>query len=138
MKKYEDFYKCLLKSANDKIREKDLIKKVKVDMKLNFSEVNQYLLKDLESLEPHGMGNPKPIFASYKVCIEDFRYVGAQKNHLSMQLRANSKTFKSIYFNYKQDKSRIRKGNMIDLAYSLEEDVWNGRRSINLKVIDIK
>ncbi len=137
-KKYDDFSNCLEKSADKMISDKDLVKKIKVDMELKFSEVNQYLLKDLEMLEPHGMGNPKPVFMSRKVSIEDFRYVGADKNHLSMQLKKDSKTFKSIYFNYEQDKSKIRRGNMIDLVYGLEEDVWNGKRNISLKIKDIR
>ncbi len=138
MKKYDEFNKCMIKSAENKISNADLAKKVKIEMELKFKELNHYLIKDLEKLEPHGMGNPRPVFVSYKVVIEDFRYVGAEKNHLSMQLRADSKTFKSIYFNFKQDKSKIRRGNVIDLAYALEEDVWNGKRNINLKIIDIK
>jgi len=138
MKKYDEFCKCMLKSADRKISDEDLIIKIKVDMELEFKELNHYLIKDLEKLEPHGMGNPRPVFMSQKVSIEDFRYVGADKNHLSMQLKGDSKTFKSIYFNYKQDKSKIRRGNMIDLVYNLEEDVWNGKRNVSLKVIDIK
>ena len=138
VKKYDEFCECLFKITDKKINDEDLTKKVKVDMELRFKEVNQYLLKDLEKLEPYGMGNPRPVFVSYKVIIDDFRYVGADKNHLSMQLKADSKTFKSIYFNYKQDKSKIQRGNMIDLVYGLEEDVWNGKRNINLKVIDIR
>ena len=38
----------------------------------------------------------------------------------------------------KTTEEKIRRGNMIDLVYNLEEDVWNGKRNVSLKVIDIK
>ncbi len=136
--KYEEFSKCLLKSADKKISDFDLIKKINIDMELKFSELNLYLIKEIDKLEPFGMGNPKPIFVSYKVKIDEYRYVGKEKNHLSMQLKKDSKIFKSIFFNYQGEKSKIKRGNVIDLAYGLEEDVWNGKRNINLKIIDIK
>lgn len=138
MKTYDKFIRCLSKVADDKIDDKDLIKKIKVDMELKFNVINHYLFKDLEKLEPYGMGNSRPIFVTFGATIDEFRYVGKEKDHLSMKIKKDGRLYKSIYFNYKDDKSKIFQDSKIDLVYTIEEDVWNGKRNISLKIIDIK
>lgn len=57
---------------------------LKLDRELGFGDISFTLLKELELLQPFGMGNPEPVFVSPQVLVKDYRVFG--KDHVKLML----------------------------------------------------
>jgi len=57
---------------------------LKLDRELGFGEITHTLLKELELLQPFGMGNPEPLFVSPPVLVKDYRTFGS--DHVKLML----------------------------------------------------
>ena len=82
--------------------------------------------------------NMKPVFKTS--CVRDNGYgkqVGADKTHLKLNVFQgdNKQTFNSIGFNI-GDKIEAAQ-NDFDIVYSLDENEWNGRKTIQLLLKDL-
>ena len=55
-----------------------------------------------------------------------------------MTLEENGKVFDAIAFGLGDFFLKLTPGALVDVVYNLEENVWNGRTSLQLKVKDIK
>jgi single-stranded-DNA-specific exonuclease len=130
------FEKAIKLTARKMLTQDMLTKKLKIDCELNFNSINWDLLKELKKFEPFGIGNPSPIFASSMVTVEDARLLGKEKTHLKLKLKKDNRFFDAIAFGFGQNYKDI-KGKKINLAFSVEENIWNGSRSLQLKIKDI-
>jgi single-stranded-DNA-specific exonuclease len=133
---------------------KDII----IDQIIKISEINEKLLDELIMMEPFGQGNKKPKFLSENTIIKRIAYLGAEKKHLKIWIADDDMTNKSlelILFNYQNNKEMFGEGkkklnlngdrgieifpnNKINIVYTLEENIWNGHRSIQGRIIDLE
>jgi single-stranded-DNA-specific exonuclease len=132
------FTKEINKIAGRLITKDILERKVKIDLELNFKEINAELVERIKEFEPTGLGNPSPTFFGEKVEILDAKTVGRDAKHLKLKLRQDGQIFDSIFFGGGEIYSKLTPGADIDIAYQVEENLWNGYKSIQLKVKDIK
>ena len=65
---------------NCTLTEEDMEEKIVIDVAMPFSYVNKDFIKQLELLEPFGMGNQKPVFAQKNVRFLTMQKMGKQKN----------------------------------------------------------
>ncbi|MGE4290896.1 MAG: single-stranded-DNA-specific exonuclease RecJ [Desulfovibrio sp.] len=72
------------KACERQLGEEPLTPSLKLDSELPLSAVDFNLLKNLEQLQPFGMGNPEPVFATPPVQVREHRIFG--KNHVRMTL----------------------------------------------------
>lgn len=91
------------------------------------------LAKDLEKFEPFGMGNPRPTLSTKSVKISDIRTVGQDKH-----LKFKADGIDAIGFGMGELKDLLFNGQVVDLAYFLEINKFNGSEILQLKVKDIK
>ncbi|MEX0720108.1 MAG: single-stranded-DNA-specific exonuclease RecJ [Balneolaceae bacterium] len=108
-----------------------------IDTKLDLGEVDMKFWKLLSQFEPFGPANLRPIFVS-----EGVKVVGVPtivgNGHLKMKISQNgSGVFDSIGFNMHEYLPAVRNGNPFSVAYVLEENNWNGRRTLQLRLKDI-
>jgi len=115
-----------------------LAKKLKIDLEINFSELNQELFKKLSMFEPTGYGNPAPTFASSRVEVLEARTVGSDHKHLKLYLRQGSKDFPAIAFGLGYLSPKLSADKTVNIAYNLDENIWQGKKSLQLKIKDIK
>lgn len=106
-------------------------KKIKVDVELPFSLINERVYNVLKALEPYGIGNPAPVFVTEGVEVVDQMIVGGR--HLKMVLEKDGKRLDAIYFNF----ADTVKDAKIDICYRLSKNEWNGRTKIELILKDI-
>ncbi len=140
------FKQTLETTAEKLIDEETLKKSVRIDCELPLSAISQDLYTNLAQLEPFGMANPQPVFATKDVIIKDLRVLGREGKHLKLQvLPPNSKLptpnpepFEAIAFNMGELARDLKTGDKIDLAYTIDENSWNGNTKLQLKVKDIK
>lgn len=134
--KIEDFRTLLTQQATLAITEDVLKPTLKIDCLVNLSDLNQSLFKQLETLKPFGIGNPKPLFAINNVVVAESRVVGKRGSHLKLLVKDGSNHYLSaIGFNLGH--LLPDPGHTISLAASLEENTFNGRTNLQLNLKDI-
>jgi len=99
--------------------------KIAIDYKLDFADISNKLMDELESLKPFGTGNPAPLFMTENVRIVSSKLVG--QNHRSMVLDQSGKKsgnpLHAIQFNID---TRIPLTDNFDrIAYRLRWNRWN-------------
>ena len=116
---------------------KQLIPPLRIETKLELYEINDHLLEWLDEFAPFGPGNMKPTFYTENVMIIGYPYnVGT--NHLKLKVMKDGCTFDLIGFNLGDFLPFLKKGDKIDIAYSLEFNTWQGRTTIQGKLKDIR
>lgn len=58
----------------------DYVEKVRIDVAMPFSYVNEELIRQFSLLEPFGNGNPKPLFAQKNLELDSVRILGKNQN----------------------------------------------------------
>ncbi|MFH0979359.1 MAG: single-stranded-DNA-specific exonuclease RecJ [Candidatus Roizmanbacteria bacterium] len=129
-KKLEKFTKEAQKQANKLIKDKDLEKIITADVKIPVSKINLELAKALETLEPFGIGNPRPLFLS-ETEITNAQLFGKTNNHLKIFVE----DLELIGFNQGDKFQKLSRGEKIKVVYSLEVDRWNGREKLRGKIL---
>ncbi len=136
----EEFRQRINDIAAERLSDEDFKPELKIDCELDLSNVNMRFWKLLSQFEPFGPGNLRPIFVS-----RDVEVVGVPtivgKGHLKMKVKQNgSGAFDVIGFNMHEYLPVIRNGddNQLNIAYSLEENEWNGRRTLQIRLRDVE
>jgi single-stranded-DNA-specific exonuclease len=129
----------LLETKAETLVTEDLLQRIlKIDCELPFAALNRDLYDSLQQLAPFGMNNPEPVFATKNVTLTNFRVLGKEGNHLKLVLKQETgDTFDAIAFGMGELGTKLSVGDKIDLAYSLDENTWNGETKLQLKVKDI-
>jgi len=139
--KIEEFKEELEKKADEIISDDLLQKTIVIDMPLNFENIDFDLYQKMQAFSPFGIGNPQPTFLSKNVVVEDLRLVGMNGRHVKFNLgtRTSGIKFDAIGFGMGDFvRKNIHLGDKIDVVYNIDENVWNGNSSLQLKIKDLK
>jgi single-stranded-DNA-specific exonuclease len=126
--------------AQEQITEALLTRTVTIDCELPLEAINQELYEKIQTLSPFGMKNPEPIFVSRNVVVNQIRAIGQEGKHLKLELRIKNQESRisAIAFNFGEYVGKINIGDTIDIAYVIDENEWNGRKNLQLKVKDLQ
>jgi single-stranded-DNA-specific exonuclease len=127
----------LAKYVKENITTEQLIPPLRIETKLELYEINENLLEWLNKFAPFGPGNMRPTFYTKEVMIVGFPY-NVGKNHLKLKVMKDGCNLDLIGFNLGDFLPFLKKGSLIEIAYSLEFNTWQGRTSIQGKLKDIK
>lgn len=114
-----------------------LIPVIDYDTELPFSNITKNFMQSLKRFAPFGPGNLKPIFITTNVQLAyPPRIVGT--NHLKLEIKEpDSQTFNAIAFGMGNYSEQMEFGKTFDICYTIEENVWNDIKSIQLNIKDI-
>ena len=133
------FKKKFIQVANDKISTDDLIPTIYVDSILNLEDLNSRMIKFLNAMEPYGPGNMRPVFVTNNLAVDGIpKLLGRDQNTLKFSVKQNKTPFESIGFNMAEHYEKLIQNAPIDIAYVVGENYWNGQRTIQLELKDIK
>jgi single-stranded-DNA-specific exonuclease len=139
IEKIDEFKLKFNQVVKESINENDLLPEIHIDSKLKFSEISPKFLKIIEQFAPFGPGNMRPVFLSEDVKIVNTpRIVGM--NHLILSLRQNccDKVFDSIGFNMADCLEIIDSCQPLDIVYTIDKTIRDGRTFPQFKLKDIK
>jgi len=109
----------------------DFIPKIAIDYRLDFVNISNKLIDELESLKPFGIANHEPLFMTKEVHVVSSKHVG--HHHRQMVLKQHTgKTFNAIQFNV--DPRIPLKDTFDQMAYRLRWNRWNGRKRAQIIV----
>ena len=121
-----------------------LTPEIKVDLKIDLSDIDDKLMRILRQFAPFGPGNMTPIFMTEN--LKDTGYgkcVGEDDKHLritvmSPRSRSRGQQLVAIGFNLGDKFELVSNKKPFSVVYSIDENVWNGNVSLQLKLRDIK
>ena len=88
-------------------------------------------------MEPFGPGNCKPVLLLKNVCDTGYAKV-VKEQHLRITVGDNGTTFGCIGFNLAHHFPLVQNKRPVDIVLTLDMNEWNGARSLQLKVIDVR
>jgi single-stranded-DNA-specific exonuclease len=124
--------------GDDRLGPDDLRPRLWLDGALAFSGISAQVAGELAALAPFGPGNPRPIFQTGGVQIVD----GPRRlkdRHLKMAFRQDRRVFRAIAWNAADREAILtEKKDSVDLAFSLEENEFQGEKYLEMRVEDFR
>ena len=128
------------KFVSDTIREEHLVPSVNIDAEVPIEDVGIDMYRYLERFQPFGPENMAPVFASRRVKTMSCQPVGNNGTHLKLSFaRQNAEPIGAIAFGQSDTIEIFREcGGVVDIAYSVELNVFRGKSTVQLNIKDIK
>ena len=114
-------------------------KVLQIDAAVHTRKLSKKLVTDLQKFEPFGFGNPRPVFVSKDIQVSDSRTI-SQGKHLKFKVvdpERSEGPIDAIAFGMGDLVNILQNSQLIDIAYNLELDSYNGFEKLQLKVKDI-
>lgn len=126
------------KVCREMIPDEDLIPKIKIESEISLDEITPEVVASLKRFAPFGPKNNRPNFFSRGLDVLDVpRIVGS--NHLKFRAGQGGVSFEAIGFNLGQCLPRVSNGaRPIEMVYAVEENEYNNRKSVQLRIKDIR
>lgn len=128
---------ALSKSFQNTVAPEDMKFITNIQASLAIKDINEHVIEEINMLAPFGMGNPKPLF-QVKSVPTDIRQLGAEKNHLKMQMTENGNSIDLIAFQCGDLYWKISSHTPVSIVGELGINEWNGNRKIQLRVEDMQ
>ncbi len=97
------------------------------------------LLEEMKQLEPFGPGNEIPIFELKNVTVLDKKLLGADSQHVRLLVRdSDGNTMKLLAFNAPDNWRETENGSIVNIFMNIEENSWNGLRSVEGRILDLR
>jgi single-stranded-DNA-specific exonuclease len=124
--------------ADETLGPEDLMPRLRIDADLAFRGITGGVASGVAALAPFGAGNPRPVFAARGVEIVD----GPRKlkdRHLKMALRQDGRVFRAVAWRAAERHDYLAEHRAaIDVAFSLEQNQYNGETYVELTLADIR
>lgn len=138
--RYEGFKQAFERVVKETIDPKLLTREQRIDAELPFDAIDPKFYRVLKQFAPFGPGNMAPVFMSEGV--KDAGYakaVGSDATHLKASFSQGGKhRFDAIGFGLADRLKLLQNGQSVRVAYALDENEWQGRVSLQLKLKDIQ
>tara|TARA_R110002096_G_scaffold237751_10_gene428676 strand:+ start:3990 stop:5693 length:1704 start_codon:yes stop_codon:yes gene_type:complete len=135
--KLTEFQRRMNEIAHVDLSENSFEAELSIDAKLDIEEIDMKFWKLLAQFEPYGPSNLRPIFVSENVHVVGVPTV-VGNGHLKMKIKqGDSGVYDAIGFNMHEYLPFVRSGELFHIAYVLEENNWNGRRTLQMRLKDI-
>lgn len=137
---YLAFKNAFEKVVEETIHPDMLIPELSIDAEINLSDITPKLTRILKQFEPFGPQNMTPVFLTKNV--KDTGYaqkLGADGEHLKLFVRQNnSEGMAAIGFGLGNKMELTANKKPFEAVYCIDENEWNGKTSVQLRLKDIK
>ena len=133
-----DLRNRLQNQAEETLSEEDLQPIQKVDISININEIDLKSIESLKQLGPFGMGFPKPMYCIERVNISSMRKIGANQNHVKMELADGPNTLDAVGFSQGNLADELTPGIEVSFIGDIQINEWNGRKKPQFMIEDAK
>ncbi len=120
--------------AKRTLRPEDLQPPLRLDAEVRLADLNLDSLAELDQLKPTGMGNPSVQFCARNLSQKKPALrMGANKQHVKLWITDGATTHEAVWWNVG---NRLLPQGKFDLAFAPDINEFNGRTSVQLKVLD--
>lgn len=134
--KLDKFSAGINQYVSDNVNTEEIIENIYIDSVIEVNDINRRLYENIKMFEPFGHGNEFPVFYIKNYEITNLKLVGADKNHVSFNLKGKKTFVKSIAFNYAD-----KLGNLFlkpqGIVININENNFRNTSSIQANIINI-
>ncbi|MCR5356726.1 MAG: single-stranded-DNA-specific exonuclease RecJ [Lachnospiraceae bacterium] len=126
-------------NENCKLTDEEMADKLTADIALPLEYATMDLAKEIELLEPYGVGNPKPLFAIKDIKVSDIKVFGKNRNVVKMKLSPSSGRVRAdavMFGDGDEIADGLKAQDTISVMYELGINEYNGSRSAQLTIRD--
>lgn len=137
---YAAFKEAFERTVEETIHPDLLTPEIAVDAEINLTDINEKLIRILNQFEPFGPQNMTPVFMTKG--LKDSGYakgIGADEEHLKLYVKQNnSPGFGAIGFGLGKKLDLVKNQRPFDAVYCIDENEFNGKVSVQLRLKDIR
>ena len=119
------------------IEERLLIPEIRIDAEISFSEIREGFYKIIHQMEPFGPENMRPVFIAKNVHETGYSKI-LKECHVRFIVSQDNVIMNGIGFNMHEKFYLLQLNKPFDMVFSIDENEWNGNKSLQLKVLDIR
>jgi single-stranded-DNA-specific exonuclease len=114
-----------------------LIPEIIIDAEINFRDIQWPFYNILQQMEPFGPENLRPVFVVKKVWNTGYSKI-VKEEHIKFSLKQNNVTLSGIGFKMSDKFHLLQMNQPIDVVFKIDENEWNGSKTLQLRVIDLR
>ncbi|MCW4470786.1 single-stranded-DNA-specific exonuclease RecJ [Flavobacterium sp. MFBS3-15] len=117
-----------------------LTPEISIDAEISLADITPKFFRLIKQFEPFGPGNMTPVFMTRNLKDTGFgKPIGSDESHLRLFVRQEvSEGFAAIGFGLASKMDLACSGEAFEAAYSIDENVWKGETSLQLRLRDIR
>ncbi|NEP13887.1 MAG: single-stranded-DNA-specific exonuclease RecJ [Symploca sp. SIO1A3] len=129
------FQKTLSNFAHECLQPEHLKPLVVIDTQIDLEQINRQFYQQIDLLHPCGIGNPDPVFWTPNVRVVEQRIVG--NGHLKLTISQDNQSVRIQGIAWRWGEY-FPLPKLVDIAYKLRENTFNGSTNIELEIIGIR
>ncbi len=140
-KDYKEFKEKFEAVVKDTIPDELRTQEIKIDAEISLDQVTEKMIRIINQFGPFGPQNMKPVFMATNLRDNGYgKTVGADDSHLKLSVISenNKQVFNAIGFNLGKYYEQLKDGQPFDAVFTIEENIWNGKTSLQLNLKDIR
>ena len=123
--------------TQERLTDELLKKRIRIDARIRFAQIDQGFLDNYSLLAPFGVGNPRPVFLS-----EDVEVAAPPQKlkgkHTKCVFRQDGKCFEGLAWGRKDWAENLKSDDRINLAFTMQWSEFRGEKKLNFQIVDIK
>ncbi len=131
----EEFRFRLNRYAQEVLGEEELGRTLTADAEITLEDITPAFIQSLARLEPHGIGNPAPLFLLRDVPLRSIQAL--KEKHLKLYIGTQKKNLEAVWWQAAQHQSALTQASDISLLCRPEVNEWKGRVTLQLKISDV-
>lgn len=137
---FEKFKDAFERVVSETIPSQLLTPEIKIDAEISLSDISSKFFRIIKQFGPFGPGNNNPIFMTKNLYDAGYsRSVGKDNTHLKLDIKqGDAVRFSGIGFGLGNKIDIVSSGRPFSAVYCLDENHWDGRTTIQLRVKDIR
>ncbi len=124
--------------AEEHLSEEALIPVIEADCELSLTDITMQLAEELRMLEPYGVANPVPAFVLRGARVLECTPISGGKHTRLAVGDGEGCRFTAMCFSRTQAEMDLFVGDAVDVLFNLDVNEYNGRRTVQLIVRDIR
>jgi len=114
-----------------------LVPEIIIDAEIVFSDISQTLYNIITQMEPFGPDNMRPVFIARNVVDSGWSRI-VKEEHVKFSLQQKDIVFSGIGFGMADKFHLLQSKHTLDVVFTLDENEWNGNKSLQLRIIDCR
>jgi single-stranded-DNA-specific exonuclease len=114
-----------------------MVPELVIDAEIQLKDITQSFYNIICQMEPFGPDNLRPTFLTRSVYNTGYSKVVKEK-HLRFVVKQGTTTLTGIGFGLADKAPLLLSGLPVDIVYKIDENDWNGEKSLQLRVIDVR
>ena len=114
-----------------------LIPEIVVDAEITFADVKRPFYDIICQMEPFGPDNLRPLFIARNVVNTGYSKI-VKDAHLKFSLKQEGLILTGIGFGMADKLPLLQNNKPVDIVFKIDENEWNGEKTLQLRIIDVK